>query len=229
MMNDENIKIEDIIDALKSRWQLIVGITLVATIIATAVSFFVIKPKYEASTKLFIGKETDGKADEKYSSTDVQMYQNLLKTYADIVTTNDLITKAIDEKGLDLNPGTIKSGLAVEPLASTQILKITYKSGDREQCRDVVEAVTDEFIKKSSELISNANVKVVESVTLPGSPVSPNKKLNIAIALVLGLMAGSGLALLIEFLDNTFKDKEQVENIVGIPVLGAIPHIESTK
>lgn len=226
-MNEENIKIEDIVDALKSRWQLILGITLVAVIVATVVSFFIIKPKYEASTKLFIGKESGETADEKYNNTDVQMYQSLLKTYADVVTTNDLITRAIDEKGLDVKASTVKSGLSVEPLASTQILTITYKSGNPQESRDVVEAITDEFIKTSNELIANANVKVVESVTLPESPVSPNKKLNIAIALVLGFMVGAGLSLLLEFLDNTFKDKQQVENIVGIPVLGAIPNTES--
>lgn len=228
-MSEDNIKIEDIIDALKSRWQLILSITLVAVIAVTFVSFFIIKPKYQASTKLFIGKESDGKADEKYNSTDVQMYQNLLKTYADVVTTNDLITRAIDEKGLDLKAAAIKGGLKVEPLTSTQILKITYTSGNKEECRDVVDAITQEFIKTSNELIANANVKVVESVTLPEAPVSPNKKLNIVAALALGFMVGAGLALLLEFLDNTFKDREQVENITGIPVIGTIPIMESTK
>jgi capsular polysaccharide biosynthesis protein len=228
-MNQENIKVEDIIDALKSRWQLIVGITLGATILATVVSFFLIKPKYEASTKLFIGKESSEKSSQNYNSNDVLMYQNLLKTYADIVTTNDLINRAIQEKGLDLKSQSVVAGLKVEPLASTQILKITYKSGSKQECRDVVDAIADEFVKTSSELIANANVKVVESVTLPESAVSPNKKLNIAIALVLGFMAGVGLALLLEFMDNTFKDKEQIENTMGVPVLGTIPNLESSK
>ena len=56
-MNEEIIKIEDIVDGLKKRWQLIVTITLIATIISAVVSFFIIKPKYEASAKLFVGKE----------------------------------------------------------------------------------------------------------------------------------------------------------------------------
>ncbi|MBD7911786.1 YveK family protein [Clostridium cibarium] len=228
-MNEENIKVEDIIDALKSRWQLIVGITLVATILATVVSFFLIKPKYEASTKLFIGKESGESSSQNYNSNDVQMYQNLIKTYADIVTTNDLVNRAIENKGLNLKSQSVVEGLKVEPITSTQILKITYKSGSKQEARDVVAAITDEFVKTSNELIANANVKVVESVTLPESPVSPNKKLNIAIALVLGFMAGVGLALLLEFLDNTFKDKEQIENIVGVPVLGTIPNLESSK
>lgn len=78
-------------------------------------------------------------------------------------------------------------------------------------------------------LIKNADVKIIESVKLPENPVSPNKKMNIAIAMLLGLMVGVGLALLLEFIDNTFKDKESLENIIGVPVLGAIPDQEKFK
>lgn len=226
-MNEENINIQDIIDALKTRWQLIVAITLIATIISAAASFFLIKPKYEASTKLFIGKEESDK--ESYNNNDVQMYQKLLKTYSDVIMTKDLVGNAIDDDGINIKAEQALANLTVTPKTDTQILQISYKGEDREQARDIVQAVTDEFVKVSTDLISNANVKVVESVTLPEEPVSPNKKLNIAIAFVLGAMVGVGLSLLLEFMDNTFKDKDQVENILGVPVIGNIPNTDSKK
>ena len=61
---------------------------------------------------------------------------------------------------------------------------------------------------------------------VPENPVSPNKKLNIAIAFLLGLMVSVGLSFLLEFLDNTYKNKEQLEKDLEIPVIGAIPKIE---
>lgn len=224
MQEEENIKIEDILYSLKNRWQMIVGITLIAIILSTAVSFFLIKPKYEASTKLFVGKETsDNDKNSSYNSSDVQMYQNLLKTYVDVIKTNDLIEDAIKNKNIDKPVDAINSNLKAEALTSTQIITISYRSTDKNEAKDVVDAVANQFVKKSNELISNANVKIVESVRLPEEPVSPNKKLNIAISGVLGLAIGIGLALLLEFLDNTFKDKDQVENTLGLAVLGAIP------
>jgi len=227
-MNEESIKIEDIIDALKSRWQMIIGIALIATILSTAVSFFLIKPKYEASTKLFIGKESsDSVKDSSYNSSDVQMYQSLLKTYVDVIKTDDLIGKAISGKNITTSSESIKDGLTVEAVPSTQILKIAYKSTNKNESKEVVDSVAKEFIKTSSELIANANVKIVETVKLPEAAVSPNKKLNIAIAAIFGLMIGVGLALLLEFMDNTFKDKEQAENVLGLPVLGSIPRVEN--
>lgn len=223
-MNDENINIRDILEALKKKWQLIVSITLAATIIATVVSFFVIKPKYEASTRLFIGKTTG--EEDKYSSSDIVMYQNMLKSYAEAIKTNDLVSRAFKDSELDVDAKSALSGLTVTPMAATQILSITYTGEDKQEAKDVIQAISDEFVIYSKELYSNANVEIIEKVTLPESPISPNKKLNIAMAFVVGLIIGSGIAVMIAMLDSTFKDKEKLEEILGVPVLGVIPNTE---
>ncbi|KGP75336.1 lipopolysaccharide biosynthesis protein, partial [Desulfosporosinus sp. Tol-M] len=59
--------------------------------------------------------------------------------------------------------------------------------------------------------------------------VKPNKKLNVLLAFVVGLMAAVGLAFLLEFLDNTIKTSSDVEELLGIPVLGVIPNYQTGK
>jgi capsular polysaccharide biosynthesis protein len=219
--NEELIRIEDILDILLKRWKMILSITLLATFTAAIISFFVIAPKYEASTKVFIGKENT--KDQNYNNSDIQMYQQLLKTYAGVITTNDLVEKAINTASLNITSEDVLGNLTVTPSPNTQILEIKYISKDKGLSRDLVDAVTTQFIKTSTELIPNGNVKIIESVKMPENPVSPNKKINIAIAFLLGLMVSVGFAFLLEFMDNTFKTKEQLEQILGIPVIGAIP------
>lgn len=228
-MNEENIRIEEsisieeIINILLKRWKMILSITLLATLTAGIISFFVIAPKYEASTKVFIGKEKTDSKDQNYNNSDIQMYQQLLKTYAEVIKTNALVEKAINAKDFDLNPKDVLNDLTVTPAANTQILEIKYISKDRNLSKEVLDSITNEFIKTSTDLIPNGNVKIVEPAELPENPASPNKKLNIAIAFLLGLMISVGLAFLLEFLDSTFKSKEQLEQILGVPVIGAIP------
>ena len=220
-MNEEIIRIEDIFDILRKRWKMIISITLLATLIAAIVSFFIIAPKYEASTKVFIGKENT--KDQNYNSSDIQMYQQLLKTYSEVIKTNDLVEKAIDTANLDITSGEVLKNLTVTPSANTQILEIKYISKDKILSKNVLDSVTTQFIKSSKDLIPNGNVKIIESVKIPESPASPNKKMNIAIAFLIGLMISVGLAFLLEFMDNTFTTKEQLEQILGIPVIGTIP------
>lgn len=224
-MNRGLLKIEDVVNVIIKRWKMIFLITIISTIAAIFISFFLISPKYAASTKVFIGKESNNQGQEQsYNNNDVSMYQKLLKTYAEIIKTTDLVERALISNNLNLKSENILTGLTVTPRADTQILEIRYTSGDKTLARDVVNSVTNEFIRSSKELIPNGNVKIIESVKVPESPVSPNKKMNISVAFLLGLMISIGLSFLLEFMDNTFKSSEQMEEILGLPVLGTIPN-----
>lgn len=220
-MEEQVISISEIFEALKKRWILIVSITLVATLISGILSFFVIKPTYEASTKVFVGKEESSL--EGYNTNDIQMYQKLLQTYAETIKTNEVIQAAINNTNADLSVKDVKDSLTVTPIADTQILQIKYKNNDPEVAKSILENITNEFVILSKELVPNGNVRVIEAVQLPENPVAPNKKMNIAIAFLLGLMVSVGLVFLIEYLDNTFKTKENLERELNIPVLGLIP------
>ncbi|MDV4150315.1 Wzz/FepE/Etk N-terminal domain-containing protein [Clostridium sp. AL.422] len=222
-MEEQVIRIDELFDALKKRWLMIVLITLIATIVSATLSFFVIKPQYEASTKVFIGKAED--ENQSYSQNDVLMYQKLMKTYSETIKTKDLISRALISTGLELDTNEVLNNLTVVTVSDTQILEIMYKSKIPQEAKEVIEGVSNEFIKISKELVSNGNIKIIEAVELPEEPVSPNKKMNIAVAFLLGLMVGVGLAVLLEFLDNTFKNKEQLERQFDIPVIGSIPKV----
>ena len=225
-MEEQVISLSEIFEALKKRWIMIVAITLTATIISGVISFFVIDPVYEASTKVFIGKEESD--DAAYNSSDINMYQQLLQTYAQAIKTKDLVNRAISGLSYDeLETKNILEKLTVNPITSTQILEIKYKSKNPNEAKEVLKNITDEFIVVAKDLVPNGNVRVIEEVELPEEPVSPNKKMNIAIAFLLGLMVSVGLVFLLEYLDNTYKNKDQLEKDLGIPVLGAIPDVEN--
>jgi len=223
-MEEQEIRLDELFEALKKRWFMIVSITLIATIISAVFSFFIIEPRYEASTKVFIGKDESDK--QGYSQNDVIMYQKLMKTYSETIKTRDLISRALDNTSYDLEIKKILNSLTVVSVADTQILEIKYQSTDPKESLAVIDSISGEFIKTSKKLVPNGNIQIIEKVSLPEKPVSPNKKMNIAIAFLLGLMVGVGLAILLEFLDNTYKSKEQLERELEIPVIGTIPKIK---
>lgn len=224
-MEEQVISISEIFEALKKRWILIVSITLVATLISGVLSFFVIKPTYETSTKVFIGKEESNQ--EGYNTNDIQMYQKLLQTYAETIKTNEVVQAAINStNNTDLTVPAVKGALTVTPVSDTQILQIKYQNKSPEVAKEILEGITNEFVILAKELVPNGNVRVIEAVQLPENPVAPNKKMNIAIAFLLGLMVSVGLVFLIEYLDNTFKSKEELERELDIPVVGIIPETE---
>ncbi|MDK0697909.1 Wzz/FepE/Etk N-terminal domain-containing protein [Clostridium perfringens] len=229
-MEENTINLQEVAYALKKRWKLIALITIVATLISAILSFFVIKPQYEAKTKLFIGKQETSQNTANYDNNDIMMYQKLMKTYAELVKTSDLVTKAVKSTNLDYNQKEIKeilTNLNVTPSADTQILDLSFKGENPKEVLKITEAITNEFISESKELIPNGNVQIIQKAQLPEHPVSPNKKLNILIAFFLGLMVGVGVVLLIEYLDNTFKSREDLEKTLDLPIIGTIPDYDN--
>lgn len=72
------------------------------------------------------------------------------------------------------------------------------------------------------------NVRVLERAIVPSTPVRPKPVQNLILGLLLGLGTGIGLAFAIEALDNTLKTQTDVEQFLGVPVLGLVPIIGGT-
>ncbi|MBM4348600.1 MAG: polysaccharide biosynthesis tyrosine autokinase [Deltaproteobacteria bacterium] len=73
--------------------------------------------------------------------------------------------------------------------------------------------------------IMASNIQIVDQAELPTKPYKPNKRLNLLLAAVVGLFLGVGLAFFFEYLDNTVKNSEDVEQLVRLPSFGLVPEI----
>lgn len=230
-MEEREIDICDILTSLRKRWKVIALATALGIIISMVVTFLIITPKYTASTKLFIGKENSESVSDNniYNNNDIQMYQKILQTYADIIQTRTLVTSSLEKNDINMNSIDVLKNLKVTPKDDTQIIEVTYVDEDPYRAKDVLESISNEFINYSSSLISNANIQIVEDIYLPEKPSSPNNVLNITIGFFAGLIMGLVLSLSLEYIDNTFSDKKALENGIGITVIGDIPSFDMFK
>lgn len=88
----------------------------------------------------------------------------------------------------------------------------------------------ESLIRKLNEVgvgaeLKNQTAAMVEPAVRPGAPISPNLRLNMAIAFAVSLLLSAAVIYGIELLNNTFRIPDQVEQELGLPVLGILPHI----
>lgn len=74
-----------------------------------------------------------------------------------------------------------------------------------------------------SEKIETSGIRITEPAVIPAAPIRPRKSVNLALGLVLGVVAGLGLAFLREYMDQTIRTDEDVSRHLGLPVLSVIP------
>lgn len=220
-MGADTINILEIIYTLKSKWRNIVIVVLIITIIVSLYSFFLISPLYSSNLKVFIGKNSV--SDDGYNYEDMTIYQHLAKTYSELIPTEDIIKKAISHTNLDIDSKDIIKGLEVTNDENSQIISLTYKHKEIEYSKIVLDAITEEFIRESRDLSPNASIKIIESSKYPIYPCNLDSIRNIIVGLVTGLFFGITIVLMMEYTSGTFKNKEQIEDAIGLPVIGVIP------
>jgi capsular polysaccharide biosynthesis protein len=215
---------------LKKRWRLIVVLPLIAALVSGIVSFFIIKPVYQASTTLIVGKKAydDGtqQAMQLLDYNVLMANQQLAKTYGTIAKSRTVEENVIQKLALPLTTEQLDNKIAVNPVKNTEVLEIAVLDQDPEMAAHIANAMAEEFSATIIQIKKVDSVSIIDKAVAPSDSVKPKKALNTLIAFVVGLMFAIGLALLLEFLDNTIKDEKDVEEILGLPVLGLIPHYD---
>lgn len=229
---EEEIELRQYWEVLRKRWIIVVALPLIAALTSGIISYFVIKPVYQASTTLIVGKkasESGLAAVQMLDNSVLQANLQLAKTYAAIAQSRTVEQNVIRDLDLELTVGALDGMISINPVKTTEILEIQVLNIDPELAASIANSMANEFSKAVIEIKKVDSVSIVDPAVIPTNPVKPNKKLNVLIAFVVGLMASVGLVFLLEYMDNTIKTSEDVEKLLGIPILGVIPNYEAGK
>jgi capsular exopolysaccharide synthesis family protein len=213
---------------LKRKW--FIALTLIASVGVSAFLTARTPRIYEAGGTLFVGRLQipAGAASVQEGITVSELSLRLLGSYAQILTSRSVATKAVDQFSLPISPEAVVDGVEAKPLPNTFVISLVDRSTDPALAQRTANAVADVFVseigglERSSGKEGAVSVSVIDRAALPSAPISPNPTRNIAVAVVLGLAGGLGLAFLFDRLDVTLRHRDQVE-AMGLRLLGLIP------
>src|SRR5699024_6529683 len=222
---EETISLQDLFKTIRKRLSLIAIITVVAMTISGMISFLFMTPIYQASTQILVNQEKDEQS--QLSTQDIQANLQLINTYNVIIKSPAVLTEVIENLELDMTVGQLNSNITVNSEQNSQVVNVSVQNADPKLAVDIANMTATVFKEEIVDLMNVDNVNVLAEAEMAEkpSPVKPNPKLNIAIAAVVGLMIGVGIAFLLEYLDTTMKTEEDIEEILQLPVLGLISPI----
>lgn len=216
---ETQIDLIELFYALKKRAVLLAAALLIGGVLAGAYTKLMITPMYSTTaTLLVLSKETT-----LTSIADLQLGAQLTSDYKVLITSRPVLEEVIDNLGLDMSWGALKSSVTINNPDSTRLLEITVKDADPERAAQIANELSEvgaEYVGDKMEVIPP---KVIEDAIVPSGPVSPNVMKNIMMGAVAGLVIAAGIIVLLTILDDTIKSEEDIEKYLGIPMLASIP------
>ncbi len=161
----------------------------------------------------------------------IQAVERLMNTYVDRVKTWEVAQRVVDAKQLDVPPGNVLSGLRMVIVPASYKVIIQSESASAEQAVHVANGFAEE-LARLAELEESSGpggdiflrARVLDRAS-SAAQISPRPRFNVAVALVLGALAGAVLALALEFLDGRLRLREEAELLLGAPILACIPAV----
>ncbi|NHM30021.1 YveK family protein [Neobacillus terrae] len=226
---EETISLKELFQTLKKRLNLIIVVTLIAVLVSGIVSYFFLTPIYQASTQILVNQSKDEQS--LYNTNQVQTNLQLINTYNVIIKSPAILDKVIKELGLNMTSGELNSKMTIQSENNSQVINLSVEDPNAKRAAKLANKTAEVFEKEIKKIMKVENVSVLAKATVTDgqSPIKPKPLLNIVIALVVGLMAGVGLAFLMEYLDNTIKTEQDIEKALGLAVIGTIATIDDSK
>ena len=176
-----------------------------------------IPPTYESQAKVLVGPlNTD---------TDTLRASGLLvQTYAQYVTTREVLASTIQELGLDIAPADLAESVRVTANDVTRILTIRVQADDPQQAADLANTMATELEQLTSSGLSRPEglIQIIEFAEPSTTPVAPQVSLIVMLAAFAGVVVAIVVILLLEYFGDTIRTGRELASVTGVPLLGTV-------
>ncbi|MFT0754359.1 Wzz/FepE/Etk N-terminal domain-containing protein [Streptococcus alactolyticus] len=226
MNSNDNASIEiDVLYLLRKLWSrkfFIIFIALVVGTVALLGSVFLIKPKYTSTTRIYVVSRTA----DSITNQDLQAGSYLVKDYQEVITSNEVLSSVIDKEKLSLTPNELSSMISVTIPTDTRVISISVEDDNAQEAATIANTVREVAAEKIKAVTKVDDVTTLEAAEVPKEPSSPNIKRNTLIGVIAGGVLAVISIIILEVLDDRVRRPEDIEDVLGLPLLGIVPDID---
>lgn len=218
------IDLSNLFKKIIRNWWVFVLIVSVCVIGADYYTKNYIRPLYETSSTLFIGKEVN---DESSSiSETIRQGTSLVEDYKQLVRTDEVLNEVITSLNLKMSSQMLSSRIGVVNAEGSRFIYLSFTDSNPERCAAIANKISEVLKVKAEEVVKVKNVYIVDYAKTPEYPISPSVSRNRMVAGLFGFMMSGALSILLTLRTRKIEYERDIENITGVPTIGVIPRFK---
>jgi capsular polysaccharide biosynthesis protein len=219
------LDLKGILRVLRKRLWMIIALVVVVGMVTAYYSYAYMKPVYEASTKIIVNKTRVVEGVQELSIQDLNASIQLIATYKEVIKSPWIMNDVVQSHAeFGLTTKDLMDKIAISSVNETQVMTVTATDGSYRKAAQIVNAVTEQFVSKIPDLYQVNNVTILNPADESDSPgpVKPSPQMNIIVAVILSFLLGIGITFLMEYMDDSLRTEEDIQDYLDLPTLAVI-------
>ena len=209
----------ELLHLLKKHLKLVIALPLACALVVGGYSFIVMKNTYTASVSMYVLVKHDNATSNNLSS-DLSASQMVTNDVATLLKSDRVVAETAQDLGME----DLKAyDTSITSSTTSRVITLEVTGNDPQKTADVANKMAEEVSGVARDVMNVDSVNVVDSAKTPTSPSGPKRPLYIAVGFLAGLFAAVAIVVLADMLNTKVRSEEELEELLGVPVIGRIP------
>lgn len=209
----------DLFHLLRKHLKLVILLPLACMLAAGVYSFVMMPNTYSATVSMYVLVQQDN-ANSSSLTSDLSASQMVTNDVATLLKSDRVVNETASSLGLE-NLKAYKT--AITSSTTSRVLSLEVTGPDAQMAANIANKMADEVSTVAHDVMNVDSVNVVDSAKVPTAPSGPKRPLYMAVGLLGGLFVAVAIVVVEDMLNTKVRDQEELEELLGVPVIGRIP------
>ncbi|WP_455140012.1 YveK family protein [Thermophilibacter sp.] len=210
----------ELLALLRKHLRLVVALPVACALVMGVYSLLFMPDTYTATTSMYVLASAQDGGSSSSLSSDLSASQMVANDVATLLQSD----RALSETASDLGLQSLSDyDVSVTSETTSRVITLTVTGPDAQTAADAANAMVSNVSAIAQEVMSVESVNPIDQAQAPTAPSGPNRALYVAVALMAGLFAAVAVVVVADMLNTRVRGQEEVEELLGIPVIGRVP------
>lgn len=215
----------ELLHLLRKHLILVVALPIVCAVAMAVVAYGFMANVYTAETSMYVLSQS-GEENTSTLQSNLSASQMIANDVAALIESSRVTNATADDLGLDDLNGY---DISVSSETTSRVITLSVEGADPQEAADIANAMAANVSEVAREVMNVQSVNVVDEAAAPEHPSGPSRTMYVAVAFLAGLFVAVAIVVLLDMLNTKVRSAEDVEELLGVPVIGRIPAMKGSR